>query len=65
MIDFFKKIVGYCPHCKRYFRYPKRRITNANYEDKKSNYTHECKECFDRTIEYFQSMWDDYNSDRY
>ncbi|MGL4572658.1 MAG: hypothetical protein ACRCVJ_16515 [Clostridium sp.] len=57
--------MGYCPHCGKYFRYPKRRMTNSNYEDKESNYTYECKECFDRTIEYFQNMWDDYNSGRY
>lgn len=60
-----KKIFGHCSHCGRWFKYPKRRMTNANYNNKEDNYTLECKECFDRTIEYFNNMWDDYNQGRY
>lgn len=60
-----KKFFGYCPHCNKYFKYPKRRMTNANYNNKEDNYTFECKECFNRTIEYFANMWDDYNQGRY
>lgn len=60
-----KKIIGYCPHCRRYFKYPKKRRINTCYEDGEKNYTYECKDCYKRTLEYFDDMWSDYNSGRY
>lgn len=60
-----KMLFGYCSHCERYFKYPKRRRINTCYEDDENNYSHECKECYERTIEYYDNMWNDYNSGRY
>lgn len=59
-----KRILGHCPHCERYFKYPKKRMMNTCYEDYESNFVYECMECYERTLEYYQELWDDYNSSR-
>ncbi|MBZ9622981.1 hypothetical protein G9F71_008945 [Clostridium sp. FP2] len=61
----FKKIFGYCYHCERWFVYPKRRRMSTAYEHDESNFCTECEECFERTEEYWEDMWDEYNSERY
>ena len=55
-----QKLLGYCPQCRKYFKYPKRRRTNASYENEEDNYTYECKKCWERTMEYFDNMWEDF-----
>lgn len=59
------KLFGYCPHCEKYFKYPQKRLVNSCYENEEDNYTKECKECYERTLEYFDAMWEDYYSGRH
>ena len=61
----WKALLGYCPWCGRYFRWPittERRLTE--YCEIKSNYMTACKECHDEDNAYFDELWKEYNSGR-
>ena len=49
----FRKLLGYCDYCKRYFIYPKRRHMNTMYENEEYNYCNCCESCFDQIEEYW------------
>ena len=58
-----KRLLGYCPCCERYFRWPvttKRR--NTQYVEESANYLTACKECHKLDDEYFDDLWNQYYS---
>lgn len=57
-------LCGYCGICGRWFVYPKRRHMNTMYINEESNYCKVCANCFEEIEEYWQDLWDDYNSSR-
>lgn len=60
-LPWYKKILGYCPWCKRYFRYEvKTERRNSAYVDEASNWITACKSCRELDEEYFASLWEDY-----
>ena len=60
----FRKLLGYCDYCKRYFIYPKRRHMNTMYENEEYNYCNCCESCFDQIEEYWAECWKEYNNSR-
>ena len=59
-----KKILGCCPRCGRWFKYPKRRRQSTQYEDEESNYVTCCAECFEEIEEYWAERWAEYYAGR-
>jgi cytochrome c553 len=61
--NIFKKLLGYCPCCNRYLRYPvttERR--NTAYVEEASNWLTACNNCHDEDEAYFADLWDQYYS---
>ena len=61
--SFIKVLLGYCPHCGRYFRYPvttERR--NSQYVDEAVNWLTACDECHFEDNLYFEDLWNTYYS---
>ena len=64
-LPWWKWLLGYCPCCERYFRWPittERRLTE--YCDSKSNYMTACKECHYEDDTYYAERWEEYNAGR-
>ena len=62
-ISWWKKILGYCPWCERYFRYSvKTQRRNSQYGDEACNWITACKECREEDYDYFDELWKDYYS---
>lgn len=59
---FVRKILGYCPQCKRWFVYPKRRRMDTAYVDEESNYCYVCAACYVSIQEYWDEQWRNYYS---
>ena len=58
-----KKLLGYCPCCERYFRWPvttQRR--NTQYIEESANWLTACKACHEEDDAYFADLWDQYYS---
>ena len=61
--NIFQRLLGYCPCCERYFRWPvttSRR--NTQYVEEASNYLTACKECHAEDDAYFDDLWNQYYS---
>ena len=62
-IPWYKKILGYCPRCERYFRYGvKTTRRNTAYVEESNNWITACKKCREEDYEYFAELWNDYYS---
>lgn len=64
-LPWWKWLLGYCPCCRRYFRWPvttERRLTQ--YCDEKQNYMTACKECHQDDYDYYSELWREYNAGR-
>lgn len=53
-------LTGRCPHCGRYFSFPKITEQNTRYHDEYSNYFCGCKDCEEENDMYWEDMWRDY-----
>lgn len=53
-----------CPLCDRASETIALRRINTAYEDDGLNFQTGCWDCFDRTIEYYDDLWDEYNRGR-
>lgn len=51
-----------CPHCGRWFSFPKIEPQRTLYQDKYDNYFCGCKECQEENVTMWDSMWEDYYS---
>ena len=61
--NIFKKLLGYCPCCERYFRYNiKTHRRNTAYCEESKNWLTACKECIEEDRYYFAELWNDYYS---
>lgn len=61
----WKRLIGYCPCCNRYFRWPittERRLTQ--YCEESNNYMTACKECHIEDYDYYSELWREYNAGR-
>lgn len=57
------KILGWCPRCERYFRWPvKVHRRHTRYVQHDLNFLCACKECIELDDEYFDALWNDYYS---
>lgn len=60
-----KVLLGYCPCCGRYFRWP---ITVARrhtqYCEESNNYMTACVECHEEDNAYYDELWRDYYASR-
>ena len=63
IFNFIKKIFGYC-EIHGWFMYPKKFRANTSYENDSLNFEVGCKFCKEESDEYWNSMWEDYNSSR-
>ncbi|MAT51056.1 MAG: hypothetical protein CMK32_07725 [Porticoccaceae bacterium] len=54
-----------CPLCDRHSSDIASRRLNTNYCDDRLNFQTSCGECYDRSIEYYQDLWDEYNRSRF
>lgn len=64
-LHWWKQLLGYCPCCGRYLRWPvttERRHTE--YHEMKDNYLTACKECHYEDDSYFDELWKEYNAGR-
>lgn len=62
---FWKRVLGYCPTCDRYFRYPVTTYRrNTAYCEERDNWLTACEECHEEDFAYFKELWDVYNSSR-
>lgn len=64
-LPWWKWLLGYCPCCDRYFKWPvttERRRTQ--YNDPKSNYMTACSECHEEDDTYYDELWKDYYASR-
>ena len=56
-----QRILGYCPHCRRFFRYDVKtthRITT--YANESDNYITACEDCRKADNKFYSKLWDDY-----
>ncbi len=63
IIKLFRTLLGYCPCCEKYFRWPvttQRR--NTQYVEESANWLTACKECHEEDDAYFDDMWAQYYS---
>jgi len=59
------KLLGFCPICTRYFKWPiKVHRRHTRYLEHHLNFICACKECMKKDDEYFDAMWEDYYSGR-
>jgi hypothetical protein len=61
----WRRLLGYCPCCGRYFRWPittQRR--NTSYCEESCNFMTACKECHKEDYEYYAELWKDYYASR-
>lgn len=59
----WKKLLGFCPNCGKFFSYPvttERR--NTAYVEESCNWLTACKECQEKDYAYFAELWNDYYS---
>ena len=62
-ISWYKKLLGYCPRCERYFRYNvKTTRRNAAYVEESNSWITACKGCREEDYEYFAELQNDYYS---
>jgi hypothetical protein len=64
-LPWWKQLLGYCPCCGRYFRWPvttERRCTE--YSEPKNNYLTACKECHREDDDYYNDLWKEYYAGR-
>lgn len=62
-IPWYKRLLGYCPTCERYFRYNvKTHRRNTAYVNPEKNWMTACKKCRIDDDEYFAELWKDYYS---
>ena len=60
-LPWWKRMLGYCPCCGRYFRWPvttERR--NTAYCKEANNYMTACQDCHKDDYEYYAELWNDY-----
>ena len=65
-LPLWKRLLGYCPCCERYFRYPvttERR--NTAYCEESNNWLTACGECQEEDYAYYAELWADYYSSIY
>ena len=61
----WQRLLGYCPCCGRYFRYPiTTERTLTAYVDDSENWLTACKECHRDAYEYYSELWDWYYATR-
>lgn len=64
-LPWWKWLLGYCPWCGHYFRWPVTvRPRHTQYCDEKSNYMTSCRECHEEDNAYFDELWREYNAGR-
>ena len=64
-LPWWKWLLGYCPCCDRYLRWPvttTRRLTQ--YCEELNNYMTSCKECHYEDDIYYEELWKEYNAGR-
>lgn len=65
-LPIWKKLLGFCPCCGRYFRYP---VTTARrntaYVEEPNNWLTACNECHEEDYCYYEELWADYYSSIY
>ncbi len=62
-VPLWKRLLGYCPRCERYFRYNVKTVRrNTAYVEESNNWITACKECREDDYEYFAELWNDYYS---
>ena len=62
-VGFFKWLLGYCPCCGRFFRWPiKTMRRHTQYCDEASNWLTACKDCHYEDDSYFDDLWAQYYS---
>lgn len=62
-VPLWKKILGYCPWCCRYFRYGVRfHRRHTSYVDERNNWMTACSECRYNDDEYYDDLWNQYYS---
>ena len=60
---FIKPILGFCPLCRKWFKYPRRRRRqNTAYVVEEENYITCCKGCFEMVQEHWNALWSEYYS---
>lgn len=57
---FFIWILGKCPHCNAYLKYPKKYDRHTLYEESYKNVGYACKECQKQDHEIVDGLWKDY-----
>lgn len=62
-IPWYKRLLGYCPWCERYFRYRVRTVhRNTAYVEQSKNWITACESCREDDYEYYAELWNDYYS---
>ena len=62
----WKRLLGYCPCCERYFRYPvKTERRNTAYVKESNNWLTACRECQEEDYAYYAELWADYYNSIY
>lgn len=57
----FEKLLGYCPCCERYFRWPvKTRRRATQYVNEADNWLTACNSCQEEDDVYFNDLWEQY-----
>ena len=63
-MSIFKRILGYCPCCRRWFQYNvKKRRQNTQYVEDSKNYITCCKKCFNEMEMYWDNIWNEFYED--
>ena len=65
MLPWWKWLLGYCPCCRRYFKWP---VTTTHrhtqYCEEANNYMTSCRECHEEDNAYYDELWKDYYAGR-
>lgn len=59
----FEKLLGWCPCCGKYFKWPVKTMRRATrYVNEADNWLTACKKCQDEDDAYFADLWNQYYS---
>ena len=51
---------GICPCCNRQVNTLAKRLMNTQYANPEDNYIYSCKECWEKSEDYWKERWEEY-----
>ena len=62
--NWFQKLFGYCPHCRKWFRRVRTARQNTAYVEDSLNFFTGCRVCEEENARHWDEMWKELNGTR-